>query len=160
VPQGRWEWATFVVGGIGSAVLLVLIVIHAPSHAAGSAPKTTAATAATTAQRPQTTTAERPSAVTTTTTQPPGNPGRPLVVIRLTARDDTWLSVRRTASAAPTYEGTLRAGDSKTFSGASFHIRFGGAANVSAVLNGKPLALPGGTYSVTIGPSGLGPRSA
>jgi cytoskeleton protein RodZ len=160
VPEGRWEWTTFVVGAIVSAALLVLIVIHAPSHAVGSAPKPTTATPPPAARRPQTTTVERPSAATTTATQSPGNPGRPLVVIRLTARDDTWLSVRRTASATPTYEGTLRAGDSKTFSGASFHIRFGGAANVRAVLNGKPLALPGGTYSVTIGPSGLGPRSA
>jgi hypothetical protein len=58
------------------------------------------------------------------------------------------------------FEGTLRAGESKTFSGSDFRVRFGGAANVEAVLNGKPLPLPSGTYSVTVGPGGLGPRSA
>jgi hypothetical protein len=58
------------------------------------------------------------------------------------------------------YEGTLPAGAARTFSGTSFDVRFGAAANVEATLNGKPLRLPGGTYSVTIGRAGLGPRTA
>lgn len=160
MPQGRWEWTTFVVGVTVSALLFVLIVIHHPAREARSSPKTTSSTK-TTVQRPPPTTPAAPTNVTTTTTsQSTPNPATQPVVIRLTARDDTWLSVRRTASASPMYEGTLRAGVSKTFSGASFRIRFGGAANVSALLNGKPLRLPGGTYSVTVGPSGLGARSA
>jgi hypothetical protein len=158
VPQGRWEWATFVAGVSICAVLLVLIAVNHRPRAATSAQE---AVTATTVPRPQTTTATPSSAAkpTTTTARPREKPAQP-VVIRLMAREDTWISVRRTPSSAPVYEGTLVAGASKTFSGASFRIRFGGAANVSAVLNGSPLRLPGGTYSVTIGPSGLGARSA
>jgi hypothetical protein len=58
------------------------------------------------------------------------------------------------------FEGTLVKGDSRSLTAPKFHVRFGAAANVAATLNGKPLSLPGGTYSVDIGSSGLGTRSA
>lgn len=79
----------------------------------------------------------------------------------MTATADTWLSVRRdTASGDVLFEGTLASGDSRSFSGAKFAVRFGAAANVRAHLNGKSLPLPSGTYSTTITSAGLGPRSA
>ena len=113
---------------------------------------TTTTAAATTAQ---TTTAPG----TTTVAQAPHT--RIETHIKVTARDDTWLSIRRGSSTGNVlFEGTLAKGDSRSYTATQFHIRFGAAANVAATLNGKPLPLPGGTYSVDIGSNGLGPRSA
>lgn len=79
----------------------------------------------------------------------------------MTARSDTWVSVRKASRTGPVlFEGTMAGGDTRTFKGVSLSVRFGAAANVEATLNGRPLPLPGGTYSVQIGRSGLGPRSA
>ena len=81
--------------------------------------------------------------------------------LQVTAKDDTWLSIRRgSATGSVLFEGTLAKGDSRSYTATQFHVRFGAAANVSAKLDGKPLPLPGGTYSVDIGSGGLGPRSA
>jgi hypothetical protein len=165
MPEARWEWIVFSLGIAITAALLVLIVLGrdpATPASRGSPtaqhatrpPTTTAPTATTTAA---TTTAVSALPTTTTRTPVPAPPVR----LRLTARDDTWLSVRRTSSSGTVlYQGTLAAGASRTFSGERFEIRFGAAANVQATLNGKPLALPGGTYSVSVGGSGLGARSA
>lgn len=54
----------------------------------------------------------------------------------------------------------MLAHDTRTFTGTSFRVRFGAAANLIARLNGQPLRLPGGTYSATITRTGLGSRSA
>jgi len=83
------------------------------------------------------------------------------VRLQLTARVDTWVSVRRGSSTGIVlFEGTMAGGSSRTFTGTILALRFGAAANVSAKLNGRPLALPGGTYSVDVSRNGLGPRSA
>jgi hypothetical protein len=161
VPEERWEWVAFSLGIAATVVLLAMIVFRHgsnasdPRPAAVTAPVTTPAT--TTAQ---TTTAARPPATTAPTTTRAETPPAP-VRLTLKARRDTWLSVHRTSSAGTLlYEGTLAAGASRTFSGSAFEVRFGAAANVQATLNGKPLPLPGGTYSVTVGKTGLGARSA
>jgi hypothetical protein len=111
-------------------------------------------TTAPTTTSPTTTSPTTTPAVTTTGT---GSQTR----LAVTARADTWVSIRRdTPTGAVLFEGTLAAGDSRSFSGAKFAVRFGAAANVQAKLDGRPLSLPGGTYSTTITRAGLGPRSA
>ena len=149
--------------GIGVAVALVALIVlggspKTPVDRAVAAPPTPTATTTATPAPPTT----QPAATVPTTTAAPPKP-TPVptaVTLRLQARNDTWLSVRRTSSGRKLlYEGTLAAGAAQTFSGTSFEVRFGAAANVEATLNGKPLALPGGTYSVTVGRAGLGPRT-
>jgi Domain of unknown function (DUF4115) len=157
VPEERWEWVAFFLGIAVTVALLALIVFdhrsttHDTRPAAATLPRTT------TSAPPTTTTRTAPT--TTATTTPPQQ--QPPVRLRLTARADTWLSVRRTSGTGGLlYQGTLAKGATRTFSGSSFEVRFGAAANVAATLNGRPLSLPGGTYSVTVGKSGLGPRAA
>lgn len=157
MPEERWEWLALVLGVLAAGVLVAAIVFRdSPRAAPGRAvvPASTAVRRTTT--RAATTTAA-PTPSTTTRTAPRPAP----VTLRLTARADTWVSVSSPAAGKRVlYQGTLPAGASRTFSGERFQVRFGAAANVRATLNGKPLPLPGGTYSVTVGESGLGPRSA
>ena len=156
MPEERWEWFVFVLGAAIAGLLVALIVIDRTPRTPASRPAvarlstTTAGTTTRAATIPTTTALASPRAAA-----PP-----PAVKLRLTARADTWLSVRRSRSGRVLYQGTLAAGASRTFSGERFEVRFGAAANVQARLNGKPLPLPGGTYSVVVGASGLGPRSA
>jgi hypothetical protein len=172
MPEARWEWLVFSVGIAVTVALVALMVVDGGGKGTKASPaaltrRTTTAPPArtTTAARPTTTAPETTTSpatttapvTTTTTTTAPATPAA--VRLRLTARADTWLSVRTPAKRV-LYEGTLPAGKSRTFSGDRFEVRFGAAANVSATLNGKPLSLPGGTYSVTVGEGGLGPRSA
>jgi cytoskeletal protein RodZ len=173
MPEARWEWVVFSVGIAVTVALVALILVgrdpKTPDSrsAALTRPATTATAPVTstrpTTTRPATTTTSAPQ-TTTTAARPPTaatttQATQPAVRLRLTARSDTWLSVRR-AGGAVLYQGTLPGGESKTFAGERFEVRFGAAANVQATLNGKSLSLPGGTYSVTVGESGLGPRSA
>ena len=82
------------------------------------------------------------------------------LTLRIEALQDTWISVKQSSSSGTLlYEGTLAAGAGKTFTGTVFWVRFGAASNVLATLNGRALALPGGTYSVPITSAGLGARS-
>jgi hypothetical protein len=159
VPEERWEWVAFFLGIAVTVALLALIVFdhrsttHGTRPAAATLPRTTTAPPATTTRQTV------PTTTATATRKPPT--AQPPVRLRLTARADTWLSVRRTSGAGGLlYRGTLAKGATRTFSGSSFQVRFGAAANVAATLNGRPLSLPGGTYSVTVGQSGLGPRAA
>jgi hypothetical protein len=167
VPHTRNEWIVFVAGLLLVGFLVAEILVHR-SDTNPSVRTVRHSTPGTTAPHRDTTTAPRittttrstttvasivPSTTTTTTAR--------LLRLRLRATADTWLLVRRTSpSGALVYQGTLVAGASRSFTGASFSVRFGAAANVAATLNGRPLPLPSGTYSVTIGSTGLGPRSA
>lgn len=134
---------------------------HTPATASAPPLGTTTPSARATQVRPNTTTA-----ATTAPTAIPSPPGtttttRGTLTLRLQARRDTWISVRsRSSTGTLLWEGTLPAGASRHFAGPSFWVRFGAASNVSATLNRRPLTLPGGTYSVRIGPGGLGPRTA
>jgi hypothetical protein len=153
VPEERWEWVVFWLG-IGVVVALVALIVvggsaKAPVGRAEAAEPTPTATVVTPA-----------STQPTTTAKPKPPPAPAPITLRLAARNDTWLSVRTSSGHTVLYEGTLPAGAARTFSGTSFDVRFGAAANVEATLNGKPLRLPGGTYSVTIRRAGLGPRTA
>ena len=169
VPETLAERLVFV-AGLLLIGLLIAAIVYRPKTSDGAAaqpPRTTTART-TTAPAPlvtttstPTTTAARPTTTTetvgtTTTTAAPAG-----VELRVSARDDTWLSIRRgSATGAVLFEGTLTKGDSRTYTATAFHVRFGAAANVKATLDGKPLALPGGTYSATIDRAGLGTRSA
>jgi hypothetical protein len=155
VPEERWESVVFWLG-IGAVVALVALIVvggsaKAPIGRAEAAEPTPTATVV--APTP-------PPTQPTVTAKPKPRPAPAAVTLRLTARNDTWLSVRTSSGHTVLYEGTLPAGAARTFSGTSFDVRFGAAANVEATLNGKPLRLPGGTYSVTIRRAGLGPRTA
>jgi hypothetical protein len=158
MPETRTERLIFLLGLIAAGVLVALIVTRPrDSGTAGSPRLDTQAPAVTTTSTTTTgqtvTTATTAPATTTTAAGP--------VSLRLAAKADTWLDVRRSSPTGELlYQGTLAGGDSRTFTGSRFRVRFGAAANVSATLNGKPLPLPGGTYSVTIGSAGLGKRSA
>ena len=159
MPEERWEWFVFVLGAAIAGLLVALIVIDRTPRTPASRPAVaTLSTTTTTAGRTTTRAAPIPTTTALTSTRAAAPP--PAVKLRLTARADTWLSVRRSRSGRVLYQGTLAAGASRTFSGERFEVRFGAAANVQARLNGKPLPLPGGTYSVVVGASGLGPRSA
>jgi len=157
VPEERWEWVVFWIGiGVGLALVALIVLGGSPKAPVGravAAPPTPTATVITPAPAPAT--------VPTTAAKPKPRPAPAPVTLRLTARNDTWLSVRSSSSGRRVlYEGTLAAGAARTFSGTSFEVRFGAAANVEATLNGKALPLPGGTYSVTVGRQGLGGRTA
>lgn len=155
--------------GLGIIGLLVAVVVlgRHPSERAvpatpTTAPDTTVPVTSTSLRR--TTRSATTTATTTeltTTTAPPPRTTTSEARLQVTATADTWLSVRRNEAGGDVlFEGTLASGDSRSFSGTKFAVRFGAAANVRARLNGKPLNLPGGTYSTTITPAGLGPRSA
>lgn len=165
MPHSRNEWIVFVAGLLLVGFLVAEIVRH-PSNADSNARAVRQSTSSATRQaaNERTTTATTTTPPTTTaaatTTVPRTTTTAASVRLSLRAKADTWLLVRRTsASGRLVYQGTLATGDSRTFTGTSFNVRFGAAANVEATLNGKTLPLPSGTYSVTIGRDGLGPRS-
>ncbi|MGZ4371983.1 MAG: DUF4115 domain-containing protein [Gaiellaceae bacterium] len=166
MPETAFERVFFIGGIIAIAALVAVIAWETQT----SGPKTniagarTGATATHVTESTPTTTAVLPTTATTVTSTPaaPTTSNPPESIrLRLTARADTWLSVRRGSATGPLlYEGTLTAGASRSFSGDAFRVRFGAAANVSAELDGEPLHLPGGTYSATITTAGVGDRSA
>ena len=145
MPETRGEWLLFLLGLVAVAALAVTIVhlrqrSSAPTPAA--APTTTAQAAAT-----------PPEATTTVSTQTRFS-------LELRALTDTWLQVREQASTGRIlYEGTLAAGDHRSFTGLRLWLRFGAASNIEATLDGRRLRLPGGTYSAPITAAGLGPRT-
>ena len=161
MPETTREWVVFVVALIAIGVLCALIVAgpRPSDSAARRSPTPEPPATSTAASRPTTAASIRPTTTTTTTTTNAGPSSA--TELRLTARADTWVSVRQATSSGPVlFEGTMLAHATKTFTGTSFAVRFGAAANVIARLNGHALSLPGGTYSATITRSGLGPRSA
>ena len=58
------------------------------------------------------------------------------------------MEVRARSSAGAVRDtGTLISGTRKTSPAAAIWVRFGGSSNLDVVLNGRPLAIPAGTYS-------------
>lgn len=164
MPETRVERLLFLLGlGVIGVLVAVVILGRHPSKGASSATPTTTppptVPVTSTSLYATTTTANAPT--TTTRSSRATAPSRVATRLAVTARADTWVSIRRdTPTGAVLFEGTLEAGDSRSFSGTKLAVRFGAAANVQAKLNGRPLPLPSGTYSTTISPAGLGPRSA
>jgi cytoskeletal protein RodZ len=179
VPETRAEWIVFFAGVALIVVLVASILLAGRSTTTPTATGARSASFQATTVVPTTTGTRPPSPGTTTTslalpavtttetaTTTSAEATTTLlttapVTLRLEARRDTWLSVRRDARAGPVlYEGTLAAGNSETFTGATLWVRFGAASNVAATLNGHALSLPSGTYSVPVTTSGLGHRHA
>jgi cytoskeletal protein RodZ len=169
VPESGSERLLFTLGIVAIGLLAAIVIFearrHDPSAAASSAGATVTTAASptpTVATKPHATVARVTTTTATTTAKEPTPTAPPAASrLKLTATADTWLSVRKdSTTGAVLYEGVLSAGETRVFSGAAFAVRFGDAANVRATLNGRALALPGGTYSVTIDKSGLGARSA
>lgn len=81
------------------------------------------------------------------------------VRLQLTAtRGDSWLEVRSGSSAGTVlFSGTLARGTTRTFRAGRLWVRFGGASNLDARLNGRPLGLRFGTYDTFVTTKGLAP---
>jgi hypothetical protein len=70
----------------------------------------------------------------------PEHPGTLAVTVR--ASGTTWLRV--TIGGRRVFEGTLRAGDARTWSGANVTIRLGNAPAAAVEVNGRRIATPPG----------------
>lgn len=69
---------------------------------------------------------------------------------------ESWLTARAGSAAGKVlYTGVLPQGRSVSVQAKQLWLRFGGAANLTAQLNGKRLELLPGTYSALISPAGL-----
>lgn len=166
VPKTRVERVIFALGLVALVALAAVIALSRgrsdgegqratrPAAAADVSARTTVTTA------PTTTVAETtPPAPTTTvakTTPPPVEPP-PRVRLQLTAtRSDSWLEVRAGSETGKVlFSGVLQQGSAKSLVARRLWVRFGSAGNVDARLDGKPLALPTGTYAAVVTPRGL-----
>jgi hypothetical protein len=155
VPETTTERVVFAVG-LAVVAALVFLIVAGRNPSGSTAPRVRTGTVSTSTGAPTTT------ALPTTTSPTALAPaGRQQARLRLTAQADTWRSGHRDSPSGDLlFEGTLAAGNTKTFAGTAFGVRFGSAANVVASVNGKTLSLPSGTYSATITSAGLGRRSS
>ena len=167
MPESRVERIIFGLGLLVIAGLVAVIVLEKragasksstpPTQAAQTAPVTTAPGPTPTA--PATSTQEIvPTTAPTTTAAaaPPARPAASLLRLRLTAKQDTWLELRvGSATGRRLYFGILKKGSTESFRAARFWVRFGAATNLEARVNGKPLALPIGTYTALIRKNGI-----
>lgn len=159
MPETRLERGVFILGVLAIAALGFLVVhLWHNSHRAVQAPATTtlstspatrpAVSTARTATTSPTTHARATTSVVTGRTAT--SPAARVVSLALTARVDTWLEVRSaSANGSVLYSGTLAAPSTKTFHARTLWVRFGAAGNLSALLDGKPVHLPSGTYDAT-----------
>lgn len=152
------EWVIFAVGlavtGALAASIALSLAHRTKHHAAGGA--------AVAASLPATTPAPAPTAEPAQAAPPTAPPRqeRPASIsLQLTAtRGDSWLEVRSgSATGRVLFAKTLPAGQTQTFRGRRFWVRFGAASNVDARLGSKTLRLPVGTYSTVVTRGGLGP---
>ena len=77
------------------------------------------------------------------------------VKLRIAAsRGDCWIEVReRSSTGRVVYEGTLEQGKSFSLVVKRLWIRFGVSQSVDVALDGKPVAVPGGTVDVLVTPA-------
>jgi uncharacterized protein DUF4115 len=163
VPESKTDWIFFLIGAVMIAALVLVIVFGRAQATTRTSPRadTSNPSTVTTVVTVPTMSATNAPTTTATTTNVATTTAVASIELSLRALRDTWFSVRRDARSGPTlYEGTLHAGATKSFTGMTFWVRFGAASNLSVTLDGKNLALPGGTYSVPITSAGLGsPRA-
>ncbi len=158
MPETRVERIIFGVGALAVAALVALIVLEMTDRFATrqtqAATRQAATPAATTTV--ESTTASETMAETTATPEPPRTPSG--ITLRLKAIADTWVEIRAgSADGDVLYSGILPQGNAKRFTSTQVWASFGAASNLTARLNGKPLQLPTGTYSVLVGTRGLKP---
>lgn len=140
---------------ISAALLIVLIVRETMRSDEPRAAATVAgvlnATAPATTQATPATSAARPRAAKKVT------PAQPLTrLLLLAAGGDSWLTVRAgSAQGKVLYTGVLTQGSEVDAKAKQLWVRFGGAGNLTAQLNGKPLPLRSGTYNALISTRGL-----
>ena len=157
MPETRLERIVFVIGLIAAVVVagsIFLSLKHGPARrGAGEAAPTTATTAARVTRTPAPAAAPATTAVRTRPHQAAA------ISLWLTAsRGSSWLEVRSgSARGRVLYAETLSAGRSAAFRGRRLWLRLGAASNLDASLGGRPLRLPGGTYSTLVTAKGLGP---
>jgi hypothetical protein len=139
-----------------SAALIVLVVRETRSDG----PETAATTPLVTDAQQEaavTTSAPEPSVTTTASSRPRPTPSQPLAQLTVIASGgDSWLAVRTdSAQGRVLYEGVLAEGSGINVKAKRLWVRFGGASNLTAELNGKPLTLPAGTYNAFVSSRGL-----
>jgi hypothetical protein len=157
VPQTLLQRLVAVVMLVASAVLIALIAREVTTTEDVRPAATTKAQAAAAPARPQ------PRPVTTASSPPvrlapaKKTTAPPVAALVLTASGgNSWLEVRSASAQGPVlFSGVLPAGESVNAAAKQLWVRFGGASNVTATLNGKPLALRAGTYSALVSRSGL-----
>jgi hypothetical protein len=95
--------------------------------------------------------------VPATTTEPTTTVRTAAVVFVVHAtRGDSWVELRTGSKTGRVlYSGILRDGETTRASGRRLWVRFGSAANLDLVLNGKPIHGVTGTLDATVTPSGL-----
>ncbi len=143
---------------ISSALLIVLAVREASgSDKLGAAEPIAERVTATSPQEARVTQAEAAPVETAPATKPKPRPAPRLTRLQLLASGgDSWLDVRAgSAQGKVLYAGTLPQGGEVDVKAKQLWIRFGGASDLTAELNGKPLELRAGTYNALITPDGL-----
>jgi len=143
MPDTRSEWAILVVG-LAVAAGLVFVAVRARSNRHVAAP-TLAQPASQVVSTPTRKHAMRPPE--RVTPRKPKKTGKLALALSATGAS-TWIEVRIGSSTGHVlYSGTLSPGTRKSFRSARrFWVRFGGAADVGVVLDGRPLRIPTGTY--------------
>src|SRR5579884_707397 len=140
------------------AALIALSLYHRSHHHVSARAPTTLPQPA---PKPHTTATVVSSAATaptaTTTAAAPSKPANVISLELTAARGDSWVEVRAgSESGRVLYAQTLAAGRTARFEASRLWVRFGAASNLDALLRGKPLRLPVGTYSALVTPRGLG----
>lgn len=158
--------ATLMLGA--SVVLVVLISLQTRSD---TTPQPTSSVTATTGVTREAATRSRPKEAA----QPVAVNGETKAKLKATttflfkAAEDTWLEVRggsqdgdllytgilQQGRSVAIYTGISQQGRRTTSTGKRLWVRFAGASDVAATVNGKPLPLPAGTYNALISPAGL-----
>jgi hypothetical protein len=145
VPETRTERLLFVLGLAVIAGLAYSIV----RLRANDPPRHAAATVS-----------SRSPGVDTTTSTGETTTASAWIRLRVTARADAPVTVRRGSSTGRVlYQSTLGGGETRSFTGARLWVHFGNANDVTATLDGARLALPTGTYSALVTSGGLEKQS-
>jgi hypothetical protein len=152
VRRSWGKWAAFVAALVVIAALVFFAIRgrHQPSASPGAPSRTSVYAVTTPAHTGRTSPAKSKDSIAATTPLHPHVTKRPEGEVALTLRavGTTWVEVRSTSSTGRVlYSGLLSPGTRKSFRAAwRLWVRFGGAANLGVILNGRPLRVPTGTY--------------
>lgn len=162
LPQTPFE-RIFAIALLISALVLIFLIVRETRRPDEPPAKRSAATVAATvaqvlaATSPATTRSTPPESVPRPRPAAKPAPKKPLTRLLLVAsRGSSWLTVRAgSAQGKVLYTGLLPQGGEVDAKGKQLWVRFGGAGNLTAQLNGKPLRLRSGTYNALISRRGL-----
>jgi hypothetical protein len=158
VPTSRGEWWVFSIGLaaiLAAASLIGATLIGTTTTAVRQSHVRTRPTASQLSPSP---TRTRPTASqlspspSAPTVKNVASPAPALGRLRLVAFGGrSWVSVRSgSQSGSRLFEGILAQGQAVVFRGARLWVRFGGASNIRATVNGHPFPLPSGTVDLLV----------